>query len=224
MGRRSNPKHSEEEQWFVIWDLVFPGRERPRSAYRDCGTAEALESFREFCAINSEDVLDRATQAVMATGEWPGFGRLDGEERRSIMRWMGRDGFEISFMQWHEERVAAGTAGEEGGSVSSNGGETMLAQGFTTPVGYCSPPDSGVVVAGEARGPSEAECLVLEEDVLECGRGGAVEEEEAGSPPATNLQGTMLPDDGPVLVDLFGSRFDSWDFEAGLDPMADGWE
>lgn len=86
MGRRSNSKLSEEDQWFLLWDAVFPDHPRPRSAYREGCVSEELSSFREFCARDSEEVLDGATQDVMATGEWPGFARLEGDERRSILR------------------------------------------------------------------------------------------------------------------------------------------
>ena len=86
MGRRSNSKLPEEDQWFLLWDAVFPGHPRPRSAYREGCVSEELSSFREFCARDSEEVLDGATQDVMATGEWPGFARLEGDERRSILR------------------------------------------------------------------------------------------------------------------------------------------
>ncbi|KAI0892054.1 hypothetical protein F4806DRAFT_480882 [Annulohypoxylon nitens] len=39
---------SEEEQWFLVWDTVFPGLERPDSAYIDVGQSEDLCSYREY--------------------------------------------------------------------------------------------------------------------------------------------------------------------------------
>jgi hypothetical protein len=38
----------EEEQWFVIWDVVFPGRPRPPSAYVEGDISEDLASYQEF--------------------------------------------------------------------------------------------------------------------------------------------------------------------------------
>ncbi|KAI0378887.1 hypothetical protein F5Y04DRAFT_283548 [Hypomontagnella monticulosa] len=48
LSRKSNPRHSEEEQWFSIWDILFPGSERPSSAYTEFGLSEDLCSYREY--------------------------------------------------------------------------------------------------------------------------------------------------------------------------------
>lgn len=128
---RSDRKLSEEDQWFALWDLVFPGRPRPRSAYREVGFSEELGSFREFCATHSGEVLDAAALDVIATGRWPGFALLEGEERREILAWCVGEGVEISFMAWRAERTAA-TAGMGMGSGSSRGG-AMSAQDDATP-------------------------------------------------------------------------------------------
>ncbi|KAI1850803.1 hypothetical protein JX265_013366 [Neoarthrinium moseri] len=35
LSRRSNSRLSPEDQWFAIWDILFPGRPRPMSPYQD---------------------------------------------------------------------------------------------------------------------------------------------------------------------------------------------
>ncbi|KAL0942844.1 uncharacterized protein CTRU02_200730 [Colletotrichum truncatum] len=55
--RRADPSKSEEEQWFVIWDIIFPGHPRPTSAYIDSDLSEPLSSFHEFYTSNGPDII-----------------------------------------------------------------------------------------------------------------------------------------------------------------------
>lgn len=48
LAKRSDPRCTDEEQWFAIWDIVFPGELRPDSPYLDGDLSEDLNSFREF--------------------------------------------------------------------------------------------------------------------------------------------------------------------------------
>jgi hypothetical protein len=98
---------------------------------------------------------------------------------------MGREGFEISFMRWREERAASkpatATAKVTAGSCINRSG-VMSVQGFATPTGSSSQPDSGVVVSGEMQLPSVSESL-LEEAGSERRQDGVTEhgeEENAG--------------------------------------------
>lgn len=245
IGRRSDAKLSEDGQWFAIWDIVFPGRPRPRSAYRDVGISGDLGSFFESCAASAEDVLDNAVLAVMATGRWPGFGRLDAEERRSILRWMSGEGQEIAFMLWRRERAASTVATGMGSGGSSSAGAMSVQGSADTPAGSFSLPDSGVVVAGETRLPTVGESLVedavsgyerdgiaeeegisdLLQEVIDEGEGegGEAHEDgrghEGGSPAVNNPQGGMAADGDQNLLGLFGSGPYPWDLgPAGTSP------
>ncbi|KAH8768235.1 hypothetical protein F5883DRAFT_418356, partial [Diaporthe sp. PMI_573] len=40
LNKKSNPKYSTAEQWFVIWEIVFPDEPRPSSPYIDEGLSE----------------------------------------------------------------------------------------------------------------------------------------------------------------------------------------
>ncbi|KAF6839468.1 hypothetical protein CPLU01_01888 [Colletotrichum plurivorum] len=57
VSRRANPKESEEEQWFAIWDVIFPGEPRPVSAYVDAELSQDLCAYREFHAREGADIL-----------------------------------------------------------------------------------------------------------------------------------------------------------------------
>jgi hypothetical protein len=48
LSRKSKPHLSDSEQWFAIWHIVFPDRQKPSSPYIDQGLSEDLCQFREF--------------------------------------------------------------------------------------------------------------------------------------------------------------------------------
>ncbi|GAB1318386.1 hypothetical protein MFIFM68171_08596 [Madurella fahalii] len=62
LARRSNPALCESEQWFVIWDGLFPGRPRPSSAYLDTGLSEDLCQYREYVRRSGHEVLAQELQ------------------------------------------------------------------------------------------------------------------------------------------------------------------
>jgi len=46
--KRKRKNRSDEEQWFVMWDIVFPGRQRPSSPYLDADLSRDHCEFVEF--------------------------------------------------------------------------------------------------------------------------------------------------------------------------------
>src|SRR3569833_2342925 len=48
LSHRSNPRSTEEEQWFFIFDVNFPGRPRPRSPYVEAGLSTEMSAFADF--------------------------------------------------------------------------------------------------------------------------------------------------------------------------------
>ena len=50
-------KGSIEQQWFSIWDILFPGEQRPSSVYIDSDQSEDFCLFREFSQRDGLDVL-----------------------------------------------------------------------------------------------------------------------------------------------------------------------
>jgi hypothetical protein len=60
LTRRSNPKYPVEKQWYAIWDILFPGAERPASPYIDNVLSEEISSFQEFYQTRGPAILREA--------------------------------------------------------------------------------------------------------------------------------------------------------------------
>ncbi|KAF0317211.1 hypothetical protein GQ607_015527 [Colletotrichum asianum] len=55
--RRADPRKTEEKKWFAIWDICFPGRPHPTSAYIDNDLSEDLRSFREYFTSQGANII-----------------------------------------------------------------------------------------------------------------------------------------------------------------------
>ncbi|KAK1449109.1 hypothetical protein CMEL01_08424, partial [Colletotrichum melonis] len=64
LSRKANAELSEEQQWFAIWDIVFPQKPRPESAYLDSVFAMQVCLFREHCARHAEPLLAQNLRAA----------------------------------------------------------------------------------------------------------------------------------------------------------------
>ncbi|KAH6856683.1 hypothetical protein B0I37DRAFT_80626 [Chaetomium sp. MPI-CAGE-AT-0009] len=137
ISKKSKRNLSEEQQWFVIWEILFPGRPRPTSAYREAGISEDLCSFREYCRAYGDTLLDEELETLTPTAgdALPGFQGLATEERCSILRWAFREAVELAFGDWISDRPLDGRRrGDEAGPALT---------ASATPAG-CSLADSGV--------------------------------------------------------------------------------
>lgn len=63
LSKKSKSKLSESDQWFVIWDIVFPDQPRPASGYVDQDLSEDLCQFREYAQVFGSTVLAQAIRA-----------------------------------------------------------------------------------------------------------------------------------------------------------------
>ncbi|KXH34260.1 hypothetical protein CNYM01_01065 [Colletotrichum nymphaeae SA-01] len=72
LSRKANAELSEEQQWFAIWDIVFPQKPRPESAYLDSAFAMQVCLFREHCARHAEPLLFQNLRAagLLDEGRW----------------------------------------------------------------------------------------------------------------------------------------------------------
>ena len=57
LSKKSNPALTEEGQWFMIWDTLFPKVERPFSAYIDSELSADLCLFREHWQNSGQEIL-----------------------------------------------------------------------------------------------------------------------------------------------------------------------
>jgi hypothetical protein len=65
LSRRSNSRLDPEQQWYAIWDLIFPGALRPSSPYLDNVLYEGLHSFYTF-------LTEQGPQIIQEMGESEG--------------------------------------------------------------------------------------------------------------------------------------------------------
>ncbi|KAH8883388.1 hypothetical protein GQ53DRAFT_847029 [Thozetella sp. PMI_491] len=68
LSRKSNQTHSERQQWFAIWDIVFPGYQQPASPYMDGRLTEDCALFHKHCLDRGPQIL---TRAIHASGVLP---------------------------------------------------------------------------------------------------------------------------------------------------------
>lgn len=57
LNKKSDRKLDEEGQWFAMWDILFPGMERPSSAYLDSDLTEEMNSFQEYMTNRGQNIL-----------------------------------------------------------------------------------------------------------------------------------------------------------------------
>lgn len=57
LGERCTTGVSEENQWFMVFDIVFPGCARPKSPYVDPLLTEELRSFQDFQASEGPQIV-----------------------------------------------------------------------------------------------------------------------------------------------------------------------
>ncbi|KAK4157597.1 hypothetical protein C8A00DRAFT_11577 [Chaetomidium leptoderma] len=204
ISRKANPKLSEEDQWFAIWDIVFPGRRRPPSAYRDADISEDLYLFQGDCRTHGAAVLDDEIQSRIDLGIWQG-PLLSSDQRSGILRWVLDEGLGIL---WRSTRAASGAA-----QSNLNG---MLPPHFVTPA-VSSQPDSAVAVGTEPPPSDSQPDTMAGGGVASVERDSAAREEPAGESEEETLR-QLLPsslegDDSPLLDlgVLSGPPWDDWD-------------
>ncbi|KAI0113684.1 hypothetical protein GGR51DRAFT_506241 [Nemania sp. FL0031] len=98
LRKKSDRKLDEEQQWFAIWDILFPNQPRPCSAYVDLALSEELSSFKEYWTRRGEDIL---MNEMNSTDLWS----LSAEQREAQGRVILRRGLTMIYEQWEERRL-----------------------------------------------------------------------------------------------------------------------
>ncbi|KAK4198009.1 hypothetical protein QBC40DRAFT_256547 [Triangularia verruculosa] len=73
---RAKPRLSLEEQWYEIWDLVFPDQPQPDSPYLNKSISEDLSSFLEFCNQHGQQIIQQSEEDMR-----PGQGDMQQTQR-----------------------------------------------------------------------------------------------------------------------------------------------
>jgi hypothetical protein len=95
LRKKSQKNASAEEQWFAIWDILFPGHQKPSTVYVDTDLGEIMRQFREHCEIQGPTMI---AELVESDPEWLGFNTI--EEQRRILRRSIAQGIANLFDDW----------------------------------------------------------------------------------------------------------------------------
>lgn len=71
LSQKSKSNTEKEDQWFAIWEILFPRRARPSSVYMDIGLTTRLEDFHEYCIAHISDVVRGQFESSLV---WQGSG------------------------------------------------------------------------------------------------------------------------------------------------------
>ena len=115
LTRKSNSNLTEEEQWFAVWDIVFPGRMRPSSAYLDSDLSMGMALFREYCYVRGPAILREQIELDPEVLVLDGRQHLEGEssvsstgeERtRYYLETVISQGIRSLFNDWQQRRAS----------------------------------------------------------------------------------------------------------------------
>ncbi|KAK1636473.1 hypothetical protein BDP81DRAFT_471540 [Colletotrichum phormii] len=121
LKERVDRKLAVEQQWFAVWDIVFPGKQRPRSPYVYSPTREVATNMRSYWQETTAEMLaDRAS-------------RVPGVDSERIIS--GLNTFiKIFFDRFIEEHTSS-TEGEQVSDSSSDGSPgTVISSGRTSAI------------------------------------------------------------------------------------------
>lgn len=113
LSRKSDKSLSEYEKWFVVWDIVFPGHDRPSSPYLDLELSRDLNHFREFSERRGVAVLVE----VMCE---EGLVTLEGDEANSIAQRAANRAMRSLFDEWVGQRAESSRYSRSGESSSTD--------------------------------------------------------------------------------------------------------
>lgn len=93
-------KMSEKEQWFTIWDVIFPELPRPQSPYIDSELSEELLAFKDFATSQGSEILVSYLRDAEYAPEL-------GDQSHELPTFLGTlvaDGLQIIFERYAEAR------------------------------------------------------------------------------------------------------------------------
>jgi hypothetical protein len=99
LHKKSKRGTREVDQWFAIWDILFPGQQKPRSAYMDIGIVQRGCEYHQYSTIYGPDVIARAIESSPA---WQSL-LMTEEERQENLRRAIAEGFNELYEEWRSE-------------------------------------------------------------------------------------------------------------------------
>ncbi|KAI3539474.1 hypothetical protein CSPX01_08920 [Colletotrichum filicis] len=141
LHRKSAPGQTDENQWFAIWDILFPRKTKPRSAYMNPDMCEELSAFQEHLNYN-------AAQVVQDSLETAGFlWHLTTEEESQNLRRVVNEAIYAMQQEWISNRTTVRPiASARHSHHQSHPGNSQPVRGLTTPT------DSGIGLESQTDG------------------------------------------------------------------------
>ncbi|KAI8944083.1 hypothetical protein F4801DRAFT_585799 [Xylaria longipes] len=137
LSRKPKLRLSEEQQWFRIWNIVFPEKQRPVSPYIDSRLGDCCARFREHCQNRGPEIL---SADIRDSGLLP-IGAADEDEREQLLREVLARGLDMIFDSWNAQMTASQnesmpppTTSELSISISSQRHNTPAFADCTTPM------------------------------------------------------------------------------------------
>ncbi len=63
LSRKSDPRLAEDQQWFSIFELLFPGHPHPRSAYVDNELSEDFNAFWDWTHVRGPEIFNECARS-----------------------------------------------------------------------------------------------------------------------------------------------------------------
>jgi hypothetical protein len=121
LGTRVSRRLSKEDQWFSIFDLLFPGEPRPPSPYIDASLFESSLAYHNFLTSQGPGIIQRV---LSASNAWQLAGQANSQ---AFQRQILEDGLDAVFQEWvrrgagNPENPSAGPATVEGSNAADVG-------------------------------------------------------------------------------------------------------
>ncbi|KAK7915215.1 hypothetical protein PG985_012918 [Apiospora marii] len=186
LSRKSNKAYTETQKWFVIWDIVMPGKPRPTSPYMEPGLSQDIHEFQEYLLLHGPGTLRREIEAAGVSLE------SGDTNEENLFQVAANRAFDMLFQHWATGRpeeessrnalVPAGNGPEVTASERPLFGESLL--------------DSGIEVENPARisAVQHGTSLPVEPEASEVSR--------------THDSSTLVAPEADVNSDPFGFEWD----------------
>lgn len=118
LSHRSDSKLSEQDQWFVMWDIIFPRVARPATAYVSTQLTEKLCQFREYSEAR---LLNLLAEEIESNSAWSST-TMSSEERGIHLRRIIASGYPKIFESYLSE-----TSSDSSGPSSHGVSQALVA-------------------------------------------------------------------------------------------------
>lgn len=126
LSKKSTPNSPFEDQWFAIWNILFPGSPPPKSPYVDNDLLQGITHYQDFVTTSGPHILSEFLSQRGAMITWS----MPNEERdlAALQQTVLEEGLRAVFAQWASNNGIA-RAASTATSLSSSSAHT----GASTP-------------------------------------------------------------------------------------------